>query len=195
MLQGLGMMKAKLIQVPNENRYITDHKLRLIPHPLKENIDEIEVNDIIELHNGPVIWLSNPVLIPKANSSVWVTMNLRNLNKSWQDTHLPILHANNIILMFTDKSEFSKLDLKTTFYLLELKEESICLLIFHADDHLVQYKRLTMGTIASRKLNHQLQFIISGILNATVIQDDIIIAAANNEQLNRAFELVTIAQE
>ena len=83
----------------------------------------MEADDIIEQHHGLVTWQSNPVLVPKADGSMRVTVALRNLNKALQDTHLPIPRVDDIIPMFTGKSIFSKLDLKTAFHQLELSED------------------------------------------------------------------------
>ena len=84
----------------------------------------IEADDDIEPHHGPVTWLSNPVLVSKADGSMRVTVDLRNLNKALQDTNLPIPRVDDIMLMFTGKSIFSGLDLKTAFHQHELSEDS-----------------------------------------------------------------------
>ena len=80
----------------------------------------MEAYDVIEPHHG----LSNQVVVPKADGSMKVTVDLRNLNKALQDTHVLILRVDDIMPMFTGKSIFSKLDLKTAFYQLELSEDS-----------------------------------------------------------------------
>ena len=84
--------------------------------------------------------------------------------------------------MFTGKPIFSKLNLKTAFHQLELSEDSRILTVFCAGDRLMRYKRLTMGTLlALGELNSRLCSIIANIPNATVIQDDIVVAKDNKE--------------
>ena len=126
---GLGKMKAKPIQLhikPNASPVI--QLPRPIPYHLKDTFNDVihkmEADDVIKPHHGPVTWLSNPVLIPKADGSMRVTVDLRNLNKALHDTHLPIPWVDDIMPMFTGKSIFSKLDLKTAFHQLELSEDS-----------------------------------------------------------------------
>ena len=79
-----------------------------IPFYLKDISDDVirkmESDDVIEPHHGPVTWLSNPVLVPKADGSM---RDLRNLNKAQQDTHVPIPRVDDIIPIFTGKSVFS----------------------------------------------------------------------------------------
>ena len=154
----------------------------------------MESDDVIEPHHGQVTWLSNPVLVPKADGSTRVTVDLRNLNKAWQDTHLLIPRVDDIMLIFTGKSIFSKLDLKTAFH--QLSEDSRILTLFRAGDRLMRYKRLTMGTLpASGELNSRLRPIIANIPNAAVIQDDIVIATADKETHYQTLEAVITALE
>ena len=126
--RSLGKMKAEPIQLhikPNASPVIQPP--RPIPYHLKDTFDDaihkMQADDVIEPHHGPVTWLSNPILVPKADGSMRVTVDLRNLNKAQQDTHLPIPRVDDIMPMFTGKSIFSKLDLKTVFHQLELSED------------------------------------------------------------------------
>ena len=123
-----------------------------------------------------------------------VTVHLRNLNKALQDTHLPIPRVDDIMPIFTGKSIFSKLDLKTAFHQLELSEDSRILTVFRAGDRLMRYKRLIMGTLpASGELNSRLRPIIANVPNAAVIQDNIVVATADKETHNQTLEVVITA--
>ena len=198
---GLGKMKSKPIQLyVKADASPIIQPPRPIPYHLKDAfkkvISDMETDDVIEPHTGPVTWLSNPVLVPKADGSMRITVDLRNLNRALQDTHLPIPRVEDIMPMFTGKSIFSKLDLKTAFHQLELAEESRPLTVFRAEDRLMRYKRLTMGTLpASGELNHRLRPVIADIPNAAVIQDDIVIAAAGHKEHDQALQLVLTALE
>ena len=200
-IHGLGKMKAEPIQLhikPNASPVIQPP--RPIPYHLKDTFDDaihkIEVDDVIELHHGPVTWLSNSVLVPKAVGSVRVIVVLRNLNKALQDPHPPIPRVYDIMPMFTGKSIFSKLDLKTAFHQLELSEDSRILTVFRAGDRLMRYKRLTMGTLpASGELNSKLHSIIANIPNAAVIEDDIVVATADKEIHYQMLEAVMTTLE
>ena len=198
---GLGKMKAEPIQLhikPNASPVIQPP--RPIPYHLKDTFDDaihiMEADDVIEPHHGPVTWLSNPVLVPKADGSMRVIVDLRNLNKALQDTHLPISGVDDTMPMFTGKSIFSKLDLKTAFHQLELSEASRILTVFLTGDRLMRHKRLTMRTLpASGELNSWLCPIITNIPNAAVIQDDIVVATADKETHYQMLEAVITALE
>ena len=198
---GLGKMKSQPIRLHvKADASPVIQPPRPIPYHLKDAfrrvISDMETDDVIEPHVGPVTWLSNPVLVPKADGSMRITVDLRNLNKALQNTHLPIPRVEDIMPMFAGKTIFSKLDLKTAFHQLELAEESRPLTVFRAGDRLMRYKRLTMGTLpASGELNHRLRPVIANIPNAAVIQDDIVIAAANHEEHSQTLQLVLTALE
>ena len=196
---GLGKLKASPVHFhlkPNAKPIIQPP--RQIPYHLQPNfekiIHEMERDDVIEQHYGPVTWLANPVLVPKPDGNIRITVDLRGLNQALEDPHLPIPRVEDILPMFNGKSIFSKLDLKTAFHQLELDTASRPLTVFRAGDRLMRYKRLTMGTLpASGELNQRLRPILANIPNAAVIQDDIVIAATDFTSHNTSLERVLAA--
>ena len=193
---GLGKLKASPVHFhlkPNAKPIIQPP--RQIPYHLQPNfekiIHEMERDDVIEQHCGPVTWLANPVLVPKPDGNIRITVDLRGLNQALEDPHLPIPRVEDILPMFNGKSIFSKLDLKTAFHQLELDAASRPLTVFRAGDRLMRYKRLTMGTLpASGELNQRLRPILANIPNAAVIQDDIVIAATDITSHSTSLERV-----
>ena len=154
----------------------------------------MEDNGVIEQHSGPVTWLANPVLVPKPDGNIRITVDLRGLNQALQNPHLPIPRVEDVLPMFNGKSVFSKLDPKTAFHHLELDSESRPLTVFRAGDRLMRYKRLTMGTLpASGELNQRLRPILANIKDATVIQEDIVIAATDLPNHNTSLDHVLAA--
>ena len=137
-------------------------------------------NDVIEDHTGPITWISNPVLVPKPDGNLRITVDLRQVNKALEDPHLPIPRVDDILPMFSGKKIFSKLDLKTAFHQIELDEASRHLTVFRAGDKLKRYKRLAMGSLpASGELNKRLHPVLAHIQSAEIIHDDIVIATTD----------------
>ena len=84
--------------------------------------------------------------------------------------------------------------MKTAFHQLELDQESRPLTVFRAGDRLMRYKRLAMGTLpASGELNQRLRPVLAHIPNATIIQDDIVIATNDLISHNTTLDLVLAA--
>jgi hypothetical protein len=86
---------------------------------------------------------------------------------------------------------FSKMDFKSAFWQIELHPDSRYLTVFHANDKLYRYKRLTMGVKpAQGELNVALQPLFANIPQAHLIHDDLIVAAKNDVEHNKAIEEV-----
>ena len=118
---GLGKLKASpvhfhlkpeakpIIQPPRQIQYHFQPNFEKI-------IREMESDDIIEQHFGPVTWLANPVLVPKPDGIIRIIVDLKGLNQALKNPHLPIPRVEDIMPMFNGKSIFSKHDLKTAFH-------------------------------------------------------------------------------
>jgi hypothetical protein len=83
------------------------------------------------------------------------------------------------------------MDFKSAFWQIELHPDSRYLTVFHANDKLYRYKRLTMGVKpAQGELNVALQPLFANIPQAHLIHDDLIVAAKNDVEHNKAIEEV-----
>ena len=118
---GLGKLKTNLVHFhlkPDAKPVIQPP--RHIPYHPQARIDKLicdmEDDGVIEQHSGPVTWLANPVLVPKPDGNIRITVDLRSLNQALQNPHLPKPRVDDVLPMFNGKSVFSKLDLKTAFH-------------------------------------------------------------------------------
>ena len=121
-------------------------------------------------------------------------MNAKNVNKALISSNIPIPKQEDIKTKLAGAKVFSKMDLKSAFWQVELEEESRYLTVFHANDKLYRYKRLTMGLKpAQGELNAALAPIFSHLEHVHLIHDDLIIATATKEQHKEAFREVMSA--
>ena len=126
--------------------------------------------------------VSNAVLAPKEDGSIRVTLDARNVNKALISSNQPIPRQEDIKAKLAGAKIFSKMDLKSAFWQIELDEASRYLTVFHANGKLYRYKRLTMGLAPSQgELCVALRPIFANIKGIYVIHDDII-AATNTVQ-------------
>ena len=123
---------------------------RLFPYHLKERaekaIEDMIQQGVIEEHprDEPAPWVAS-VLAPNDDGSLRVTMDARNVNKALYPTNYPIPRHEDIKAKLYGCRVFSKMDFKSAFWQIELEPESRYLTVFHANDKLYRYKRLTMG--------------------------------------------------
>ena len=168
---------------------------RPIPFHLREKMDKelrkMEQSDVIEPHEGPAPWVSNVVLTPKDDGGTRLTIDMRCANKAIKKTNLPIPRPEEISSQLSAYTRYSKLDFASAFHQLELDEGSRRLTVFHANGKLMRYKRLTMGTApASGELNKALRPIFQNIEHAHVIQDDLIVGGATQQDHDRVLDTV-----
>ena len=157
---------------------------RATPYHLKYRINsvlqEMISNDVIEEHpvGEPTPWISNAVFIPKPNGSLRVTLDARNINKAIQSSNLPIPRQEDIKAKLGGAKIFSKIDFRTSFWLIGLEKESRPLTVFRMNDKLYRYKRLIMGVKSAQgELNAALAPLFRNIPDAHLIHDDLIVAS------------------
>ena len=114
---------------------------------VKKALKEMLEEDVIELHpmNEPAPWVSAPVIVPKPDGSLRITLDARNINKAILANNSPIPHVEEIKAQLSGAKNFSKLDLKSAFWQLELHPDARYLTVFECDGQLYRYKRLLMG--------------------------------------------------
>ena len=172
---------------------------RSVPYHLQERtnavLNEMIENNIIEEHpnNMSAPWVSNPVIEPKpdGSGSLRVTLDARNVNKALISSNHPIPRYEDIKSKIAGSTVFSKLDFKSAFWQIDLEESSRYLTVFHANNKLYRYKRLTMGLKPSQgELNAALTPIFSHINGVHLIHDDVVIATSTNDEHLKAVKLV-----
>ena len=173
---------------------------RRIPYHLKSRVEEgiqrMMRDGVIEEHPNrePAPWVSNIVIAPKDDGDIRITLDAKNVNKGLKASNYPIPRQEDIKARLTGKKLFSKLDLKSAYWQLEIDESSRKYTVFHACDKLYRYKRLVMGLKCSQgELNAALQPIFASIKSAHVIHDDVIVATDTAEEHLAALKEVMAA--
>ena len=97
-----------------------------------------------------------------------------------ESSNFPIPSQEEIKSWLSRRKVFSKLDLKSAYWQLEIEKEARSMTVFHASGKLYRYKRLVMGLKPSQgELNAALQPLFAQLADVHVIHDDIIIATEN----------------
>ena len=111
------MLKRPII---SPQRPVPYHHLK---EKFQEQITQMLNNDIIEEHpvNEPAPWVSNMVVAPKGDGDIRITLDAKNVNHALVSSNLPIPRHEEIK---TQLRYFSKLDLKSAFWQLEIDPAS-----------------------------------------------------------------------
>ena len=204
LFKGIGKLKNHLVKlhVDTSIKPIAEPD-RTIPYHLQDRVNEIlqEMidNDIIEEHpvGEPAPWTSNMVIAPKPDGDFRVTLDARNINKGIQSCNAPIPKHEDIKARLGNAKVFSKMDLKSAFWQLELHPDSRYLTVFHAKNRLYRQKRVSMGLKpAQGELNAALYPLFAHIKGVHLIHDDLVIAALNMKDHNEALkEVMQVIEE
>ena len=197
---GLGKLKDHVVKLHvNEEAKPTAEPPRRIPYHLESRVQEVIdgmlQNEVIEEHPSgePAPWASNIVIAPKDDGDIRITLDAKNVNKAILSSSYPIPRQEDIKAKLAGSKVFSKLDLKSAFWQLELDERSRPLTVFHALGKMYRYKRLVMGLKpAQGELNAAMQSLFSHMPEVHVIHDDIVVGTPCHASHERVLREVMI---
>lgn len=193
--KGIGKLKEKQVILylkPDAKPVVAPY--RPIPFHLREKVDaEIQQmlkDDIIEPVDGPVEWISNPVIVPKSDpEQIRICCDLKAVNACLQDTRKPIPTVEELKTRFAGKCVFSKVDFRSAFSQIEIAPQSRHLLVFRIGEKLYRYKRMPMGVLpASGEFMDKVAPLFHDIPGVALIHDDGIISGATKEEHDKALE-------
>lgn len=199
---GLGRLKDYQVHLHvDEDVAPTVQAERPIPYHLKKRfdakVDKMTNQRIVEDHEGPAPWVSNPVLAPKDDGDIRFTIDLKDKNKAILSTNVPIPRVEDIKACLSGCRHFSKLDFNQAFHQLEFDEESRKYTVFYANGRLMRHCVLPMGSKpASGELTKALVPLFADVPEAHIIHDDLILATKTKQQHDVVLrKVLTIIQE
>ena len=163
-------------------------KLRRQPYhirkAIKNEIERLEAEDVIERVEGPQEWVSNVVVIPKSNGKVRLCLDARMINTAIKRETYPIPTLESIVDQMHGAKIFAKLDLKEAYTQLELHENSRNITCFNTEGGIYRHKRLVYGINNSFEIfQRAMEQSIGTMEGVKFIADDIIVYAINDEEL------------
>ena len=133
--------QIKPVVVPR--RPVPYHLKNRVDKALKEMLDEGVIEP--QPRDEPAPWVSAPVFVVKQDGSIRITLDARNINKAIQANNSPIPRVEEIKAQLSGAKYFSKMDLKSAYWQLELHPSVRYLTVFECNGELYRYKRLLMG--------------------------------------------------
>ncbi|XP_030849603.1 uncharacterized protein K02A2.6-like [Strongylocentrotus purpuratus] len=186
--QGVGILRDRQIKLK------VDPEIRPVAQPVrrtpfglrdrvKEKIQELVEQDIIEPVEEPTPWVSPVVIVPKPNGDIRICIDMRRVNEAIVRERHPIPTVDEILQELSTSKVFSKIDLKWGYHQLELDPESRKLTTFVTHCGLYRYKRLLFGVNAAPEIyQHEIHKVLQGLPGVANISDDIIIHGATQEE-------------
>lgn len=158
---------------------------------LKKALDLLEEKGIVEKIKGPTTWLSNLVIVEKADGSLRLCLDPRDLNRAIIKESFPIPTLDDVMSKLAGKRIFSVIDQSEGFFQLKLDRESSELCAFSSPYGNYRFLRMPMGIKSAPEIFMRKNYEIFGDIEGLLIYfDDFIIFADTEEEHDRILKKV-----
>ena len=142
---------------------------------VKDELDRLCREDIIEPVTEPTPWISALLVVVKPNNTLRLCIDPKPLNKALKRQHYPTMTIDDVLPQLSKAKVWSTVDCKSGFHHLRLDTESSALTTFATPYGRFRWKRLCFGIspapeIWQAKMNEAL----SGLRNVICIADDVL---------------------
>lgn len=160
--------------------------------PLKETINKLESDGIIEKKEGPSEWVNALVIVRKPDASIRKCMDPIDINDQIELEPRQIPNIEETFGKVNGATIFSKLDGKSRFYQVPLDEESSELCTIGTPFGRYKFKRLPFGIKTAAEVFHHRFKEIFDMEGVEVYIDDILVHGKtkieHDERLKKVFE-------
>lgn len=168
---------------------------RRVPHGLMQRLASklrsLVDQQIIEKVEQPDSFVSNLVIVEKADKSLRLCLDPKELNMVLVRNYHLIPTLEEILTKLCNKSVFSVLDLSDGFYNIKLTDESAKLCTFSSPFGCYSFKRLPFGlSIAPEIFQKYSENTFGDIPGVVIYCDDLLICADNEEEHDRILSQV-----
>lgn len=152
----------------------------------RQRLDEMEARGIIEKVMTAPTWISGMSAVPKGKDDLRLVVNMRAPNKAIKREYFRLPQLNEMKAKLHGARYFTKLDLTSAYYHLELTQQSRELTTFLSENGMYRFTRLMFGVNCAPEIfQREMSRILLGIENVIVYIDDILIFADTLENLRK----------
>ena len=135
------------------------HPPRKVPASLREKLknelDDMEKNEIIAKVDEPTEWVNSLVIVEKPDGKLRLCLDPRNLNKAIKREHYQLPTFDEISTRISGATLFSKLDANHGYWQIPLDEESSLLTTMNTPFGRYRFKRLPFGIHSAQEVFHK----------------------------------------
>lgn len=174
----------KVLPVAQQHRRIPFHLRKQV----EQEIIRLEKAEIIEKAEGPTLWVSPVVIVPKAGSNkIRLCVDMRMVNTAIKRERHITPTLDDFITQLNGCCVFSKIDLSEGYHQLELDEQSKTVTTFSTHLGLYRYKRLNFGISSAAEIfQNTIRQLLANIKGALNYSDDILIFGTNQQEHDEA---------
>ncbi|KAI5720179.1 hypothetical protein M8J77_003057 [Diaphorina citri] len=154
-----------------------------IQNKLRETLDKMVADGIIDKVDEPTDWVSNLVIKEKKTGELRLCIDPKALNENIKREHYALPTCDEIIQRLNGRAVFSVIDMKQGFWQIELDEESAKLCTFGTMFGRYCFKKAPFGLASIPEVfGKKVSQIFSDIEGVEVYFDDIIVAGYDDEE-------------
>lgn len=193
---GIGKLKDFQLKLPIDPSFSPiAQPLRRVPFKIRdqirEQIDELLRQDIIEKVEGPTPWVSPVVPVYKDTGKFRLCVDMRLANQAIVRERFPLPIIEEFLYKVRGSNFFSTLDIRDAYHQIELDEKSREITTFVVDSGLYRYKRLMFGlNCAPEMFQRILRSILQNCEGVENFLDDIIVFGKTKEEHDRRLRKV-----
>ena len=151
---------------------------------IKETLDDLHQQDIIEAVTIPTAWVSSMVVVPKANGKLRICLDPKDLNRAILREHYPLPTVEDVATRLYGAKVFTKLDVRSGFWHIVLDEKSSYLTTFQTPFGRFRWKRMPFGiSSAPEVFQRRMHELIEGLHGVEVIADDFVVVGFGHTHL------------
>jgi len=153
-----------------------------VREPLRAELDRLVTDGVLVPVEEPTPWVSQLVVTTKRSGAIRVCVDPHNLNKVLQRERFSLPVLEDVLHELRDAAMFSKADLASGYWHVELDTESSLLTTFQTCYGRYRWLRLPFGTtVSSEVFQRRLLEALSGLAGVVCIADDIIIHGTDKQ--------------
>ena len=181
LFEGLGKLEEeyKIVLRDNAQPYAQSTPRRiaipLLPR-VKAELERMEQMGVVSRVREPTDWCSSMVVVPKADGSVRICVDLSRLNESVRREHHPLPAVEQALAQLAEAQIFSKIDANSGFWQIPLAKESALLTTFITPFGRFCFNRWPFGiTSAPEHFQRRMSEILHDVEGAVCLMDDILV--------------------
>ena len=177
---GLGQLPGKVKLSLNQDvrpRVLPTRRVPLaIRERFKQELDRLLALGVIAKVDGPSDWVSQIAVVLKRNGDLRICIDPKPLNEALRREHFQLPVLDDLLSELAGAKYFTKVDLSSAFWHLELEEESSMLTTFSTPYGRFRWLRLPFGLkVSSEIFQKRLKQAIDDLPGVKCVADDILI--------------------